>query len=76
MPSRDPGERGPCGPFDEVGIIGMACYIDGMTRRLLKKLIRRTTDRSESVNPLVRLASRIAGIVYPTNNSGNNMSVR
>lgn len=51
-------------------------YTGCMSRRLLKKLLRQPTTKEQKVSPLMRIASRIAGIVYPTNNSGNNMSVR
>lgn len=47
-----------------------------MSRRLLKKLLRQPAQNDPKVSPLMRLASRIAAVVYPTNNSGNNMSVR
>lgn len=51
-------------------------YSGGMARRLFRKLLKNPKDSSRKVHPLVRLASRIAGVVYPTNNSGNNTSVR
>ena len=48
-------------------------------RKLIRDLIRRTIrpDRKQDdISPAMRLINRIAAVVYPTNNSGNNMSVR
>jgi len=47
-----------------------------MARRLLKKLLKRPDKDKAPAHPLVRLINRVAGVVYPTNASGNNMSVR
>jgi len=52
----------------------------------VKKLVRRLVERAihgaeadpreREVSLAMRLANRVAGIVFPTNKSGNNMSVR
>ncbi len=48
-----------------------------MKRRLLKHVIKAARKPGIAApGPLTRLASRIAGIIYPTNNSGNSASVR
>lgn len=51
-------------------------------RKLVKRVIERAIHRGEAdprereVSLTMRLANRVAGIVFPTNKSGNNMSVR
>ena len=49
-------------------------------RELLRRLIRPTASPSpqppQKVGVVLRVVNRIAAVVYPTNASGNNMSVR
>lgn len=55
-------------------------WIRALTRRLLQRPtvddLQARGQNAPTPGPLRKIGDRVAGVVFPTNNSGNNRSVR